>query len=224
MTSKPRGSTNFQNVQRTDGSDSDRQATEPRTGISAAQQSGWCPTAIREILLRPLYRGVIVWGELQKIERGGTKTTAPTDAKGTDHRRCPGAPHRAEICGRRFRTVLESHSVCRTIQQTGILRDVNSDYLLSGLARCAHCGGPLKPRKGLRCDEKAGPMVAPITENEGLLFVETPLRIEQELIDKALLRAIGEALDGKHPRTRGRKGADAAPGWRYRTADSSAKH
>ena len=35
--------------------------------------AGWYPSAIRPILLRPLYRGVIVWGEVQKVERRGTK-------------------------------------------------------------------------------------------------------------------------------------------------------
>jgi hypothetical protein len=34
---------------------------------------GWAPTAIREILWRELYRGVIVWNRSQKTVRGGTK-------------------------------------------------------------------------------------------------------------------------------------------------------
>jgi hypothetical protein len=42
---------------------------------------GWAPTAIREILHRELYRGVIVWNRSQKIVRGGTKKQRkrPTD-------------------------------------------------------------------------------------------------------------------------------------------------
>jgi len=39
----------------------------PRTG------AGWAPSAIREMLYRPLYRGEIDWNEYQNIERGGTK-------------------------------------------------------------------------------------------------------------------------------------------------------
>jgi site-specific DNA recombinase len=34
---------------------------------------GWAPTAVREILHRELYRGVIVWNRSQKTMRGGTK-------------------------------------------------------------------------------------------------------------------------------------------------------
>src|SRR5207247_3820790 len=36
-------------------------------------RSGWAPTAIREILRRPVYRGEIVWGKGQKAMRGGAK-------------------------------------------------------------------------------------------------------------------------------------------------------
>jgi len=43
-------------------------------GIASPRGSaGWPPSAIREMLYRPLYRGEIVWNEYQKIERGGTK-------------------------------------------------------------------------------------------------------------------------------------------------------
>lgn len=40
---------------------------------SPRSKAGWAPSAIREMLYRPLYRGEIVWNEYQKIERGGTK-------------------------------------------------------------------------------------------------------------------------------------------------------
>ena len=36
-------------------------------------RTGWAPTAILEILRRPLYRGEIVWGKGQKAMRGGAK-------------------------------------------------------------------------------------------------------------------------------------------------------
>ena len=43
-------------------------------GVSLPRTSnGWAPSAIREMLYRPLYRGEIVWNELQKVERSGTK-------------------------------------------------------------------------------------------------------------------------------------------------------
>jgi recombinase len=35
--------------------------------------SGWAPTAVREILLRTLYRGEVVWNRKQKRDRWGVK-------------------------------------------------------------------------------------------------------------------------------------------------------
>jgi DNA invertase Pin-like site-specific DNA recombinase len=46
----------------------DEGATPPRQ-----DRNGWAPTAIREILLRPLYRGEIVYNRTQKISKAGTK-------------------------------------------------------------------------------------------------------------------------------------------------------
>jgi site-specific DNA recombinase len=34
---------------------------------------GWAPSAVREMLYRPLYRGEVVWNKSQKVVRGGTK-------------------------------------------------------------------------------------------------------------------------------------------------------
>src|SRR3989454_5988297 len=34
---------------------------------------GWAPSAVREMLYRPLYRGEVVWNRSQKIVKGGTK-------------------------------------------------------------------------------------------------------------------------------------------------------
>ena len=34
---------------------------------------GWCPTAIRDMLKRDLYRGIVWWNRTQTIQRDGTK-------------------------------------------------------------------------------------------------------------------------------------------------------
>jgi len=36
---------------------------------------GWAGTCVRAILLRPLYRGVVVWNKTKSISRGRTKTS-----------------------------------------------------------------------------------------------------------------------------------------------------
>lgn len=107
--------------------------------------AGWAPTAIREILLRPLYKGVIVWDELQKIERDGTKQRR---RRRTDDLVKVEAPELRIVSENLWSAVQERFKISRSVSEKfnkrGILRDLQSNYLLSGLARCKHCGGPME--------------------------------------------------------------------------------
>lgn len=38
--------------------------------------SGWAPTAVREILLRPLYRGEVIWNRIKKRDQWGGSATS----------------------------------------------------------------------------------------------------------------------------------------------------
>src|SRR5438034_2569896 len=42
-------------------------------GVKPPRGRGWAPSAVREMLHRPLYRGEVVWNRSQKIVKGGTK-------------------------------------------------------------------------------------------------------------------------------------------------------
>jgi site-specific DNA recombinase len=158
--------------------------------------SGWCPTAIRELLLRPLYRGLIVWGELQKYENRGTKKR---------RRRLDKDLIKVEVPDLRivpedlWAAVQERFQVARRVsehyQKRGIWRDRQATYLLSGLGRCAHCGGPIQ---GISRDFVKGTgrtYGCVYHRKRGAAICQNALRVDQDRIDKALLRAIGEALD-----------------------------
>lgn len=41
--------------------------------VPAPRGTSWSPSAVRDMLYRPLYRGQIVWNKSQEISRGGTK-------------------------------------------------------------------------------------------------------------------------------------------------------
>jgi hypothetical protein len=158
--------------------------------------AGWCPTAIRELLLRPLYRGVIVWGELQKYENRGTKKRRRRLAKDLI---TVEAPELRIVSEELWAAVQERFQVARRVseqyQKRGILRDREATYLLSGLARCAHCGGPIQ---GISRDfvKRTGRTYGcTYHRKRGAAICQNALRIDQDRIDKALLRAIGEALD-----------------------------
>ena len=63
---------------------------------------GWAPTAVREMLYRPLYRGQIVWNKSQKIDRGGTRSSAAARPRsGSSWTRRSYVSCR-RICGRRL--------------------------------------------------------------------------------------------------------------------------
>jgi hypothetical protein len=168
----------------------DEQVSPPRSN------AGWCPTAVREILLRPLYRGMIVWGELQKIERGGTKRrrrralSELITVEAAELRIVPEDLWQA--VQDRFRP---SKHLAEQYKQTGVLRDVNSDYLLSGLARCAHCRGPIEALGKDYARRKGRTYGCAYHRKRGAAICRNAVRISQDLIDKALLEAIGEALD-----------------------------
>lgn len=114
-------------------------------GVPSARQSsrGWAPSAIREILHRPLYKGEIVWNQHQKIVRGGTKKRRERDEK--DWIRIDASDFRI-ITPELAVTVTARLSKHREKSQT-LCRDMESKYLLTGMARCAHCGGPMQIRR-----------------------------------------------------------------------------
>src|SRR5262249_19343199 len=110
---------------------------------------GWAPTAIREMLYRPLYRGELVWNRSQRISRGGTKKQRRRPE--TEWLRL-GAPHpriRAETLWRAVPERLERHQQAYPRRWGGgLLGRVPqpapaAPYLLSGMGRCARCGGTL---------------------------------------------------------------------------------
>jgi len=110
-------------------------------GIPAPRQSprGWAPSAVREILYRPLYKGEIVWNQHEKIIRGGTKKRRQREEKDWIRIEAPDL----RIINQ---DVWESvQARLAKVKGTGrsAFRDQDSKYLLTGMARCAHCGGPM---------------------------------------------------------------------------------
>jgi site-specific DNA recombinase len=158
--------------------------------------AGWCPTAIREILIRPLYHGVIVWGELQKYESKGTKKRRRRLAQDLI---TVDAPELRIVPEALWTAVQDQFKVNKCLsdqyKQQGVLRDRQSDYLLSGLARCAHCGGPMEALGKDYARRKGRTYGCSYHRKRGAAICKNAVRINQDRIDKALLRAIGEALD-----------------------------
>ena len=163
---------------------------------------GWAPSAIREMLYRPLYRGEVLWNQYQKVMRGGTKKRRlrpesewlriqapelqiiPSDLWEAVQTRLAQAK---QAFARQVSTQL--------VGERAAHRDFDSPYLLSGLARCKTCRGSLvaiprtikKERQllyGCLYYQKRGPSSCP-----------NRVVIRQEILDRVVLDAIAKALD-----------------------------
>jgi site-specific DNA recombinase len=118
-------------------------APRPRAGHRAS----WCPTAIRAILKRELYKGEVIWNR-SKFEK----------VPGTNKRRSKLRPQSEWKRSERSDLAIVSHELWEQVQQRfgsfdglhtqkrGLLpRFLTSPYLFSGLLKCGRgdCGGNL---------------------------------------------------------------------------------
>ena len=159
--------------------------------------SGWAPTAIREILLRTLYRGEVVWNRIQKRDRWGVKKyldrpeaewiqiEAP-ELRIVDEAMWQAAHRRLNrtreiYAGTGGRPPLDRH---------------RSDYLLSGIAKCAECGGSLVAfTRDMKGGERRNLYGCMYHHKRGAKVCRNPVLIRQEKLDQVVLEAIAEALD-----------------------------
>jgi hypothetical protein len=164
---------------------------------------GWAPSAVREMLYRPLYKGQLVWGKHQKVMRGGTKKLRRRPESEWLRLETPelqivssetwAAAHaRLE---RARTTFVRSPASGRLLVGRPAVHDFDSPYLLSGIAKCASCGGSLvgitrdfkRARKALYgCDRY---------HKRGRTICQNSLLIHQERLDQVVLEAIADALD-----------------------------
>ena len=168
--------------------------------------AGWAPSAIREMLYRPLYRGEIVWNEYQKFERAGTK-----------HRRRRKPDQLIKVDAPDLRIITEElwHQVQKRLEANQkiyarflaqesnrnigrpALRDIESPYLLSGMARCKHCGGPIEALGRDYSRRKGRYYGCAYHRKRGTSICQNALRVEQDLLDQVVLKALSDVLDEK---------------------------
>lgn len=164
---------------------------------------GWAPSAIREILHRDLYRGISIWNQTQTVQIGGTKKQRQRPE--SEWLRIPVSSLRI-VSERDWERVQERIKDSATIYrraQDGTLKNgpcgrvLNSQYLLSGLAKCGICRksivGITRKRKGhtykaygCACYQKRGAVIC-----------KNNLQIGQHEMDRAVLKSLQDALDPK---------------------------
>ena len=158
---------------------------------------GWAGSAIREMLRRPLYNGLIVYGRLQKVIRGGTRRRRRREEK--DWIRVD-APHLCIIDPALWEAVHARLAMNHT--NTGPrLRDVETPYLLTGLCRCATCKkGPITmsgPGSSKSHRRRGKFYACSYHLKRGSSSCPNATMAPQEALEEAVLKALSDLL---HPR------------------------
>jgi site-specific DNA recombinase len=164
--------------------------------------NAWAPSSVHEVLFRPLYRGEVVWNRTRKRNRWGEKRVADRPELEWLRRDAPElrivpedlwqAAH-ARIALSRAHYQLTTKGT-----RAGRPRDVDSKYLLPGLARCACCNGGLHVRSthhgspGRR--RRAFFYACTSHFNRGPEVCQNALRVRMEAVDEAVLASIGDIL------------------------------
>jgi len=175
-------------------------------GISPPRggEHGWAPTAIREILYNELYRGRVLWNRTKKAHRRGTKTqeTRPladlVDVELPEYRIISDelweAAHaaldrRASAFVPRIWAVSEAEPLPQLTPP--------APYLLSGLARCTSCGGPIIAMSRHHGRRRGYFYGCAHNWKRGPAICRNNLHLPQAVLDEAVLEAMGHALDAE---------------------------
>jgi site-specific DNA recombinase len=177
----------------------DEQITPPHGG-----RLGWCPTAIRDILRRDLYRGIVWWNRTQTIQRDGTKKQRQRPQ--SDWLKLDAPELRIvsdllweQVEARRNRNAsayLRGAHGRLLARPTG--EDPRSAYLLSSIAKCVTCGGSIVAiNKGAHGRSGATVYRCAYHHKRGNAVCSNHVSIRQDILDSAILHAMHDALDAR---------------------------
>jgi site-specific DNA recombinase len=177
-------------------------------GVPAARSGtgSWAPTAVRDIIRRPLYAGRVIWNRSQKVTRRGTKASrrrpeaewlqrdAPelrivSDAlwHAVEQRRIRAASSHASM----------THNGQRRSRSPGA--DLRSASLLSGLAQCTVCSAPLvaltRPHGTGATRQRVRFYGCNYHLKRGPAVCTNDVVIRQERLDAVVLGALAGAID-----------------------------
>ena len=188
-------------IRRGRGPHPDRQAPERRARPRPRGGTGtWAGTALRDMLRRSLYAGVRTWNRTQKGTRGGTKSRRIRATAEWLERPAPElAIVEAELWARvQARRAASGSTYLRRMngrligQPSGA--DVESPYLLSGIAECAECGGSLVAMTRSHGRQRMPFYGCLRYHKRGVQACRNWLQIRQAVLDGAVLDVLSTAL------------------------------
>ena len=172
--------------------------------VPSPRRQGWAQAGVKHMLRNEIYRGVVVWGQVQNIVRKGTKR------------------HRARLAAEQIRLAAPELQIvtdalwdsvqARFAQQARRLvrgpkgqllsrptwRDGHSEYLLPGFVQCNQCGGAIRifhEKHGAARRRVVRKYGCATHDTRGAAACANHVKLRQEILNRAVLDAIRELLD-----------------------------
>jgi DNA invertase Pin-like site-specific DNA recombinase len=153
---------------------------------------GWVHTSIYQVLHRPLYRGEVVWNRTKKRDRWGqTRRSDRPESEWLRQRvlSLQIVPDKLWKAAQDRLTANSAKFTASSIQRRR--RDVDSQYLLPGFARCAVCGGGMGVIKRTHGRHRIGFYGCIAYQKRGMTVCANNLVIRMDRVDEAVLTTIG---------------------------------
>ncbi len=159
----------------------------PSPTVGRRGSGSWSYATIREMVRRERYTGRLVWGKVEKAYKGGTKVRLD---------RPSGEWTSVELPELR----IVDEALFARVQKVGTERKPNGQrtqgtparYLLSGLARCADCGGPITVANVKASHETVKAYICTWHKDRGASVCPNSLRRPVAIVDAALLAWLRE--------------------------------
>jgi DNA invertase Pin-like site-specific DNA recombinase len=165
-----------------------------------AHGRGWATSGVRELVLRDLYRGRIVWGRTRWVDRGGTKVKQDVPASEwlvlerpelriVDPALWEAAHARLDRTRAEYKRLTDGRLVGRAASATRM------PYLLSTLLECGRCRGPMHATR--RTGRRARPRhyyVCTTHRVRGDRLCTNGMSAPMERLDTALLAGLGREI------------------------------
>src|SRR5438128_2306290 len=162
---------------------------------SPARGRGWATSGVRELVLRDLHRGRLIWGKTRRIHGGGTRAMERRPASEWLVREDPELRIVSEDLWRAAQVRLErTRAEYRRLTNgklVGRARDAGSPYLLSALVECGVCHGPMHATK--RTGRRAQPRhyyVCTTHRTRGDRFCTNRLSAPMQVLDASVVDAL----------------------------------
>ncbi len=156
----------------------------PRASFGNRNPGDWSHITIRSMLLNERYRGVLTWNRAKKEYRGGTKVRSERDQSEWIR---ADAPHLRIVDDALWYAVQSRFEAQQ--RRTGRRGEAGptAQYLLSGLARCGTCGGPIHVSNTKQGTEIIRVYTCSHRRSRGRTHCQNNVRRPVETIDAALL-------------------------------------